>query len=130
MLTKTFTRFKNKSLLNTAKASFSFGAQSDKYEIDVNPANKYIHLTPKTNHKYSLIFLHGLGDTSMGFFDLFLDKKNEFNIVPKECRVVLPTAPIQPVTLNDGYEMNSWFDVFSLRPNQMEKIDDLYGKYC
>ena len=43
---------------------------------------------------------------------------------------MLPTAPVQPVTLNDGFEMNSWFDVFSLRPDQMETLDDMYEKYC
>ena len=73
-------------------------------------------MTPKTEHKYSLIFLHGLGDTAMGFKDLFEDKGNEYRITPPNCRIVLPTAPVQPVTLNDGYEMNSWFDIFNLRP--------------
>ena len=26
--------------------------------------------------------------------------------------------------------MTSWFDVFNLRPDQMEKLDDIYDRYC
>ena len=74
-------------------------------------------MTPKEDHKYSLIFLHGLGDTAMGFMDVFEDKRNEYQLTPPNCRIVLPTAPVQAVTLNDGFEMNSWFDVFHLRPD-------------
>ena len=49
-------------------------------------------------------------------------------MVPPSCRVVLPTAPEQPVTLNDGYEMNSWFDIYPMR-QRIEVVRDLYDKY-
>jgi hypothetical protein len=32
-----------------------------------------IGLVPTKEHKYTLIFLHGLGDTAEGFYDYFLD---------------------------------------------------------
>ena len=104
----------------------SFSKQS-KYSVDVVTENKYIYLNPK-DHKHTMIFLHGLGDTSMGFYDLFLDSKNQFNLVPPNCKVVLPTAPIQPVSLNDGYEMNSWFDIFNT--GQINTVSDLHERYC
>ena len=96
-------------------------------KVSVIPENRYIYLTPD-DHKSSLIFLHGLGDTAMGFYDLFLDPKNRFKLVPPTCRVVLPTAPIAPVSLNDGYEMNSWFNIFQVR-GELNQISDLYDKY-
>ena len=36
----------------------------------------------------------------------------------ENCRIVLLTAPVRPVTLNSGTEMNSWHDISSL-----EKIE-------
>ena len=64
----------------------------------------------------------------MGFYDLFLDAKDEYKMVPPSCKVVIPTAPVQPVTLNDGYEMNSWFDIFPMRQG-IDTVGDLYDKY-
>ena len=61
-------------------------------------------MTPKTDLKYSLIFLHGLGDTAMGFLDMFEDTENELQLTPPNCRIVLPTAPTQAVTINDGFQ--------------------------
>ena len=53
---------------------------------------KYITFNPILEHKYTLIFLHGLGASAMGFYDLFLDQSGEYKIVPPTCRVVLPSA--------------------------------------
>ena len=104
-------------------------AKIQKYDVEVLTENRYIYLHPKEQeHKYSLIFLHGLGDTAMGFHDLFLDPENQYNLVPPSCKVVLPTAPVQPVSLNDGFEMNSWFDIHQLRGN-LNTISDLHDKY-
>jgi hypothetical protein len=32
-------------------------------------------------------------------------------------KYIFPTAPIKPVTLNGGFQMNSWFDILGLTPN-------------
>merc|ERR1712000_152882 len=61
-------------------------------------------------HEATFIFLHGLGDTGDGWFD-------EIKKIQKEnptIRVVCPTAPIQPVTINGGMSMTSWHDLTSL----------------
>ena len=63
------------------------------YSVKVDQAKRYIYLLP-SDHRYSLIFLHGLGDSAEGFYDLFHDERGEYNIVPKTCKVILPTAPI------------------------------------
>lgn len=61
-----------------------------------------------------LIFLHGLGDSGHGWATSIAD------IVPSYVKVICPTAPVQPVTLNGGYAMNSWFDLLTLAPDGKE----------
>ena len=58
-------------------------------------------------HKYSLIWLHGLGDTAIGFYDVFTKHVD----LPDTCKVILPTAPVRKVTVNMGMEMPAWFDI-------------------
>ncbi|KAN0066495.1 hypothetical protein ACQY0O_000589 [Thecaphora frezii] len=66
----------------------------------------------------TLFILHGLGDTSAGWSDVaqLLSQRPSLAHV----RFVLPNAPIQPVTLNMGMPMPSWFDILSL--------DDISGQ--
>ncbi|EPQ29610.1 uncharacterized protein PFL1_02829 [Pseudozyma flocculosa PF-1] len=66
----------------------------------------------------TLFILHGLGDSSAGWSDVaqMLSQRPSLAHV----RFVLPNAPIQPVTLNMGMPMPSWFDILSL--------DDISGK--
>ena len=76
--------------------------------LSENKSNGYIFLTPPPSvpHTTSLIFLHGLGDSAQGFVDVFTQLK----IAPLSCKVILPTAPVQPVTVNMGMKMPSWYD--------------------
>ena len=91
------------------------------YNQEHNIRTDYIKLLPKdTEHKQTLIWLHGLGDSAHGFQDVFVDPR--FNVVPSSCKVVLPTAPIRAVTCNGGMRMTSWYDITSLdRPASMPK---------
>ena len=72
--------------------------------------------------------MHGLGDSAMGFADIFLDDGNRFGVVPPGCNVILPTAPVRPVSLNNGYEMTSWFDIYPMA-KQVETMNDIYDRY-
>ncbi|UZJ52863.1 hypothetical protein CBS101457_002183 [Exobasidium rhododendri] len=60
----------------------------------------------------TLIFAHGLGDTGSGWYDVaqMLSARPAL----RHMRFVLPNAPIQPVSLNFGQKMSSWFDILSL----------------
>lgn len=60
----------------------------------------------------TVFLLHGLGDTAHGWTDVayMLSRRPSLQHV----RFVLPTAPVQPVTLNMGMPMTSWFDIYSL----------------
>jgi hypothetical protein len=64
----------------------------------------------------SVIFLHGLGDTAAGWVSAF-----PFAGLPNT-RYVLPTAPTTPVSLNMGYKMPSWFDLYGLDPSAPDDV--------
>ena len=70
----------------------------------------YIYIEPKSQHTHTLIFLHGLGDSAEGFEPVF---EEGGPLYFPNLKVVLPTAPKRGVTLNNGYHMNSWFDIFA-----------------
>ena len=50
-------------------------------------------------HDYTVIFLHGLGDSAKGYKKIF--KENKWRL-PKYSRIVLPTAKTKPVTVKNG----------------------------
>lgn len=56
-------------------------------------------------HKRTLIWIHGLGDTGEAFCNDFFSAP----LLP-DCKVVLPTAPVQPVTMY-GESTTSWYDI-------------------
>ncbi|MBT5862485.1 MAG: carboxylesterase [Woeseiaceae bacterium] len=69
-----------------------------------------VEVTTGDNPIGSVIWLHGLGADGHDFEP----------IVPEFClpaniplRFVFPHAPLQPVTINDGMVMRSWYDILS-----------------
>ena len=63
-----------------------------------------------------MIFLHGLGDTAQDYVDLF--RKN--GLCPSNCKIVLPTAPTSSVTISNGDQMPSWYDLLELPEDPIE----------
>ncbi|KAH9392687.1 acyl-protein thioesterase [Tyrophagus putrescentiae] len=59
-------------------------------------------------HTATIIFLHGLGDTGHGW------SSSIAAIKPANAKSICPTANTMPVTLNGGFPMPSWFDLYSL----------------
>ncbi|EEB10488.1 Acyl-protein thioesterase, putative [Pediculus humanus corporis] len=59
-------------------------------------------------HTATIIFLHGLGDTGHGWSSAIS------SIRGPHVKVICPTAPTMPVSLNAGFQMPSWFDLKSL----------------
>lgn len=72
----------------------------------------------KTAIDKSIIWLHGLGADGHDFVPIIpeLSLPVELNI-----RFIFPNAPVMPVTINNGYEMPAWFDIYS--PSIAAKID-------
>ncbi|DAZ95385.1 TPA: hypothetical protein N0F65_001043 [Lagenidium giganteum] len=68
-----------------------------------------IEITP-ANPTAAVVFVHGLGDTAHGWADAMQQLSRELTHV----KFVLPTARAQPVTLNMGMRMPSWYDIKSL----------------
>ncbi|KAF2356337.1 Phospholipase/carboxylesterase/thioesterase [Trinorchestia longiramus] len=65
-------------------------------------------LNATAKHSATVIFLHGLGDTGHGWASAM----GEVSL--PHIKVICPTAPVMPVTLNAGFKMPSWFDLTSL----------------
>ncbi|XP_012260302.2 acyl-protein thioesterase 2 [Athalia rosae] len=65
-------------------------------------------------HTATLIFFHGLGDTGHGW------ASSMGAVRAPHVKVICPTAPTMPVTLNGGFRMPSWFDLRSLDPSGPE----------
>jgi lysophospholipase-2 len=72
-------------------------------------------------HTSTLIFLHGLGDTGMGWAGALN------TIRPPNMKIICPTAPIIPVTLNQGFHMPAWYDIMTLDQNDAGKRECMDG---
>lgn len=57
-------------------------------------------------HKRTLLWFHGLGDTAEDYFTIF----SKYQIL-KDCRLILLTAPLIPVTEFSGQFKHAWYDV-------------------
>lgn len=58
-----------------------------------------------------IIWMHGLGADGHDF-EPVVQMLNLPHI-----KFILPHAPYRPVTLNNGYEMRAWYDIFGLQPD-------------
>ncbi|KAJ2801956.1 hypothetical protein H4R21_002605 [Coemansia helicoidea] len=67
-------------------------------------------LRAKSTHTASVIFVHGLGDSGHGWEPVAQILSRTLPHV----KFVLPHAPVQPVSLNGGFRMPSWYDIHSL----------------
>lgn len=65
-------------------------------------------LKASKKHTATLVFLHGLGDTGFGWAGALNSIKPDF------LKVICPTAPNLPVTINGGAAMPAWYDIVSL----------------
>ena len=82
-----------------------------------------IEIQPKSTHKYSIVWLHGLGADGHDFE----------GIVPQlhltaQARIhfIFPNAPVQPVTINGGMKMRAWYDILE---RTLERKVDIAGIY-
>lgn len=67
---------------------------------------EWIILNDKNETRQTLIFLHGLGADGNDFAPIM----PELNLRP-DTKIMLPTAPIIPITVNGGYRMHGWYDI-------------------
>ena len=98
------------------------------FETKRDQSKGLIEITPKGAHETTLIFLHGLGDSSEGFYDLFAGW-SQHKLTPPTCKIILPTAPKKPVSCNNGFVMTSWFDIFKLSSNVPDTLAEIRKEY-
>lgn len=77
-----------------------------------------IEISPEGQAEYSVIWLHGLGADGNDFLSIVpsLRLPNE-----KRVRFVFPNAAAVPVSVNNGYVMPAWYDIYAM--DLMAKID-------
>lgn len=64
--------------------------------------------------------MHGLGDTEEGWADML---EEDFRFPLGTCKFILPRAPRQRSTCNDGEVLTSWFDIARLPLNHRSAPD-------
>lgn len=73
----------------------------------MSQSRQMITLAPLQQHKSTLIFLHGLGDSGHGWSELGRSLQPAF----VNTKFIFPHADSHPVTINGGYSMPSWYDI-------------------
>ncbi|MBA3661260.1 MAG: carboxylesterase [Gammaproteobacteria bacterium] len=74
----------------------------------------YIEINPDMTANFSVIWLHGLGADGNDFVP-FVEALQLPQALPT--RFIFPHAPIMPITINNGYAMRAWYDIYSVDIN-------------
>ncbi|MBU2038377.1 MAG: carboxylesterase, partial [Gammaproteobacteria bacterium] len=78
-----------------------------------------IVLEPSTPADSCIIWLHGLGASGDDFVPVLPHLLQAFNTTqPPVLRAIYPHAPQQPVTINGGMVMPSWYDLLATSPRR------------
>ena len=77
-----------------------------------------IVIEPKVEANAAVIWLHGLGADGHDFEGILPQLGLPIN---HAVRFVFPHAPVQPVTVNGGMAMRSWYDILSM--NIADRVD-------
>lgn len=78
---------------------------------------EFIEINPTHTPTATVIWLHGLGASG----DDFVPIVPQLHLPPHvNVRFLFPHAPQRPVTLNFGYVMPAWYDIYSLDRNMRE----------
>ncbi len=83
-----------------------------------------IEVHPAGEAAASVIVLHGLGADGTDFLP-FADEIDLGAIGP--VRWLLPRAPVRPVTVNNGYRMRAWYDIFEFGAQARSPREDDAG---
>lgn len=70
----------------------------------------------------SIVVLHGLGADGNDFVPIAQELDLD-SVGP--VRFVFSSAPVQPVTINGGYEMRAWYDIYPPGPDGQRREDEV-----
>ncbi len=83
-----------------------------------------VEIKPKSTHKYSIIWMHGLGADGHDFEGI----APELHLTAQDnIHFIFPNAPIQPVTINGGMEMRAWYDILERTLDRKVDIQGIYN---
>jgi len=88
--------------------------RDNKGVVTVRPRNE-------TEQSALVVICHGLGDSAEGFADFAENLAGQLPHV----KFILPTAPTQPVTMNMGMPMPSWYDITGLDERSNENCNGI-----
>ena len=89
----------------------------------MKPQFDVVEILPKSTHRYSIIWLHGLGADGHDFESIVpaLGLTEQDGV-----HFVFPNAPVRPVTINGGMAMRSWYDILDMSLERKVDIDGIY----
>lgn len=89
--------------------------------VSVDQERRVISMQPSGEHTATVIYCHGLGDTANGWAEPCYTWAQQMPWI----KFILPTAPVQPVTLNGGMKMESWYDIHGLSEKALESAEGI-----
>ena len=84
--------------------------------------NEPLVIEPKAPVDSAIIWLHGLGSNKYDFEPIA--KLLQEQVLPST-RFILPQAPVQSVSLNNGMSMTSWYDIIDLTAPRKISVEQL-----
>lgn len=70
-----------------------------------------VEIPATSTHKYSVLWLHGLGADGHDFEGIV----PELHLIDSSSiKFIFPHAPVQKITINHGAEMRAWYDILSM----------------
>lgn len=82
-----------------------------------------VEIKPKSNHRYSIIWLHGLGADGHDFEGIVPELRLN---AEENTHFIFPDAPVRAVTVNGGMKMRAWFDIKNLSRSIKVDIPEIY----
>ena len=96
------------------------------HKVSVNEETKLVTFDVKptrAKHTATVVFLHGLGDTSYGWAEGIWALGSYENL--DHVKFILPTADVRPVTMNNNFPCPAWFDITGLESRANETCSGL-----
>ncbi|KAF8819741.1 phospholipase/carboxylesterase [Cardiosporidium cionae] len=77
-------------------------------------------LKPTSFHRFTIVWMHGLGDTAQGWTFLASEfSKRPFHPYTK---YIFPMAAIRPISINGGFPSNAWANIHGLSADSVEDV--------
>ena len=83
----------------------------------------YELIEPKSQSKFCVIWLHGLGADGHDFVDIV----DHLDVSIKNIRFIFPHADVIPVTIDMGMQVRAWYDIKSLDADSLNRVVDIQG---